>query len=447
MPRQRRDGKPIPKKRTVKLTDAFVHSVKPEAERVTYYDTRVVGFALRVEPSGARAYKFTYRHRTRPRWFSLGKVSDYPNKGGAEQARKKCEVLKGQMAADENFDPQANRVAERSDGTFSQDLAEFLTHCGKKLKAPEQKARLLNSVFLGAWESTPTKMIVRTDVKHVLEKSGRTPSSRDAARRHLSSFFSWARREDKYDADNPCTDILIEDSKVKSRDRTLAPEEMPVFWNTLDTVRPDEARALKVILLTGQRPGEVERMRYEDIRRVTVKLPKKQRARLKAEGQLAPEEVSGFVWAQPAQPDETWKRDRRMGVSPHLRRGWRGTKNAAHDVWLPAAVVDLIGEGKGQVFMLRRAPGRAMSRICAKMGVVAPDKITAHDLRRSFASTITWAGFSQEQMGRILNHKTGGVTGTYDRAERQAEAWEIMNTVVAELLQRAKAPSAETIPA
>ena len=77
MPRQRKDGKSLPKKRTVKLTDAFVHSVKPEAERVTYYDPRVVGFALRVEPSGARAYKFTYRHRKKPRWYSLGKVSDY----------------------------------------------------------------------------------------------------------------------------------------------------------------------------------------------------------------------------------------------------------------------------------------------------------------------------------------------------------------------------------
>lgn len=445
MPRQRKDGRPLPRKQVHKFTAKFVAGLKPGPERRTYYDSKLPGFALRLEPSGHAAFKFVYRHRKRPRWLDLGSVHKYPGDEGVEIARTKCKRLILQMAENASFDPQANKVAERSDGTFAQDLEAYLAHCAKTLKAPEQKARLLRSVFLGAWESLPTKGIVRSDVRHVLEKCKRAPNSKNMAKTHLSAFFSWAAKNDKFDGVNPCTHIEIEGAKINERDRIVAPDEMPSLWAALDTVGADEALALRLILLTGQRPGDVQRLRFEDIKRETVKLPVKQRAELLAAGQPGPKAVSGFVWTQSGAPDALWLRDQKAGIPSRRRRGHKGTKGATeHSVWLPEPVVALLGTGTGPVFPKRRDLSVAMIKVSTAMGLEADNRIQPHDLRRTFTSTVTWAGFRQEDMDRIADHKAGKVTRTYDRASMLALDWQISNAVVAELLNRAQAPAAET---
>ena len=105
-------------------------------------------------------------------------------------------------------------------------------------------------------------------------------------------------------------------------------------------------------------------------------------------------------------------------------------------------MVDLIGEGEGRVFRGLGDLAKAMHRVTVETGL---DKVNPHDLRRTFSSTITWAGFSQGDMDRVLNHKTGGVTGTYDRSQQQAKFWEITTTVVSELLNRATPATVQKI--
>ena len=445
MPRERKDGRPRAKTRKVRFTTAFVRALKPGTERITIYDTDILGFAIRIEPSGHAAYKLTYRCHKKPRWLDLGAVGKYPGEEGLAIVRVKCLEHVLRMAKDPSYDPQANKVAARSDGSFEQDLSDYAKDCEARLKSFAQKIRFLTTVFLPAWRTTPTKALVRADVRHVLQKSGRTPKGQDAARRHLSAFFSWCAQNDRYEGVNPCLNIKIANSKIEKRKRTLTVEEMPLFWNALKVVRPDEARALKVILLTGARGGEVLAMRHEDVERITIGLPRKQRARLKAEGQLAPEQVTGFCWVQTGKPDAVWNRERKAGVPERKRRGWRGTKNGEdHAYWLPAAVVALIGEGKGQVFPQRRDLAKAMVKVCREMGVEAPDKIRPHDCRRTFSNMIGHVGFKDEQMHRVLNHTPHPLTETYSPERKLAEAWEITNTVVAELLQRASTPAAET---
>ena len=68
-----------------------------------------------------------------------------------------------------------------------------------------------------------------------------------------------------------------------------------------------------------------------------------------------------------------------------------------------------------------------MRDICAKLGV--DEKVTPHDLRRTFCSKVTALGFGREAMNRVTNHKEGGIADVYDRHRYSEENKKIMETV------------------
>jgi len=149
---------------------------------------------------------------------------------------------------------------------------------------------------------------------------------------------------------------------------------------------------LKVLLLTGQRPGEVAHMRREHL--------------------------AGNWWNMPGLP------------VPEL--GWPGVKNSrSHRVYLVPEVLALIGEGtSGHVFKRRSGLDGIMREICTELGA---ERLTPHDLRRSCASMITRLRFGRDSMNRILNHCKGGVSATYDRYAYEVEDERIMRAVAAKI--------------
>src|SRR5262249_33828198 len=76
-----------------------------------------------------------------------------------------------------------------------------------------------------------------------------------------SAIFSWAVKQEVVTV-NPCHGI--DRHKTTSRERVLADSELRLFWEAFDRAGV-AGTALKLILLTGQRPGEVGHMRSEHI--------------------------------------------------------------------------------------------------------------------------------------------------------------------------------------
>jgi integrase len=68
-----------------------------------------------------------------------------------------------------------------------------------------------------------------------------------------------------------------------------------------------------------------------------------------------------------------------------------------------------------------------MRDICGKLDV--REKVTPHDLRRTFCSKVTALGFGRDAMNRVTNHKEGGIADVYDRHRYQEENKKIMETV------------------
>jgi integrase len=225
----------------------------------------------------------------------------------------------------------------------------------------------------------------------------------------VSAVFTWAVREEILAA-NPCK--LVERNATRSRERVLSDSEVPQFWAAFDDAGLVASSALKVILLSGQRPGEVAHMRREHI-------------------------VDGW-WEMPGEPVPTL--------------GWPGLKNKqSHRVWLPKPVQALIAELGNGGFVFAGPRGRpvhgldaAMRAACKQLGV---ERATPHDLRRTHGSTITALGFGRDAMNRIQNHREGGIASVYDRHGYAEETKRIMEAVASRIMMLVKGrPDDKVVP-
>jgi integrase len=237
-----------------------------------------------------------------------------------------------------------------------------------------------------------------------------------------SAIFSWAIKQEiivgravvagkEVVVGNPCHGI--ERHETRSRERVLSDSELPLFWQAFDAADLVRGSALKVILLTGQRPGEVACMRREHI-------------------------IDGW-WQMPGEP------------VPAI--GWPGTKNSqSHGVWLCPAVREIIAEltdDKAEGFVFASIHGRpitnlaaAMALICAKLGV---ERATPHDLRRTFSTKVTGLGYGREALNRVTNHREGGIASVYDRYRYGDENKKIMGVVAKHILALAEGESKSNV--
>jgi integrase len=380
MPRPKRDGTPASAPNKRKLTDMFVTSVKPDAARtVVVWDTKQGGLALSVQPTGSKSWKVIYHHSGRPRWYHLAAADAI----GLADARKLANRIMLRVA--EGVDPQAERMAERSRGTFEELAARYVNEFAKKRnKSWKQADALVRKYILPTWGKLRAPDTKRADVERILARLDDTPTLANQVLAAASVIFSWGIKHEIVES-NPCR--LVDRNATQSRERVLADSELPLFW-------AEFSPALKLLLLTGQRPGEIAHMRREHV-------------------------VDGW-WTMPGAP------------VPEL--GWPGTKNGqTHRVWLPApaqALLDEFFDGGQYVRM-----DSAMREICARLKV---ERATPHDLRRTHGSAVTRLGFGRDAMNRIQNHKEGGIADTYDRHRYGDENQRIMEAVARHIVTLAE---------
>jgi integrase len=377
------------------LTELTLQRLRPRAQRFLVWDSKQNGLALQVRPNGLRAWKCIYNVRGRTRWFHLGAG----NAIGLKEARELARDIMYAVAKGE--DPQAEKRARRSAGTFG-ELAERYRedYAQRHNKSWRQADALVRRYLLPRWAKLEAKAIHRSEVRLTIGRIS-APMLANQVLAAASAIFSWAVKQEVI-AVNPCHGV--ERHKTTSRERILSDSELPLFWQAFDRAGL-AGTALKLILLLGQRPGEVGHMRSEHI-------------------------VDGW-WEMPGKPSA----------------GWPGTKNGqSHRVWLPEPVQALLsGIPNGNLHQPKQlAP--VMRAICSELGIA--DKVTPHDLRRTHGTKITALGFGRDAMNRIQNHREGGIASVYDRHQYAEENKRVMEAVAAELIRLAegRAPSGNVVP-
>jgi integrase len=374
-------------KRAVRLTELGVRKARPDKAAYLIWDTQQRGLALRVQPSGSRSWVTVYSRHGRPRWLHLGKADAIALSDARTMAAE------AMLAVAKGGDPAAEKKAERGAGTFAELHERYLEGYAKKHnKSWPQADALVRRHAIPRWGKLQAGSITRGDVKQMMTRIA-APIVANQIKASVSAIFSWGIKEEIVTS-NPCK--LVESNPTRSRERVLSESELPLFWRGFDDAGTAGA-ALKTILLTGQRPGEVAHMRRSQIK------------------------------------DGWWEMD-----GAPTSDGWPGTKNGqAHRVWIPKPAKALLGDGKaGFVFSgLRGGPISGldddMRAICAKLGVA---RVTPHDLRRTHGSTITAMGFGRDAMNRIQNHKEGGIADVYDRHRYESETRHVMEAVAQRIM-------------
>jgi integrase len=373
-----------------RLTELAVRKLRPASAPYLIWDTLQRGLAIRVQPTGARAWKVIYSYHGRPRWLHIGDA------GAIGLADARMLAAEAMLAVARGKDPAAEKRAERGAGTFADLAATYVERYAKRRnKSWAQSDYLVRRYLLPRWGKLQAASITRGDVRTLLAKI-EAPVLANQVLAAASAIFSWAVKQESIAA-NPCRGV--ERNETRSRERVLADSEVPQFWTAFDDAGLVISSALKMILLTGQRPGECAHMRHEHIK-------------------------DGW-WELPGKPD------------PKL--GWPGTKNGeSHRIWLPAPVQAIIAELTDDGFVFASTRGRAvyaldagMRAACKKLGV---ERATPHDLRRTHGSTITALGFGRDAMNRIQNHKEGGIASVYDRHEYADENKRVMEAVATRIM-------------
>jgi integrase len=372
----------------------------PEKGYYLVYDSEVKRLAVAVYPSGTKVWKFLYNKRgtfrSKTQWKTFGDTKYVTTAA----ARKMAEEHNGEIAI--GRDPQAEHMKEKRAGTFVWLTDRYYHEYAEDNLRSFAQTRFLLVRYVPKWfnEKKVTE-IAKADVKSVLlPMQYETPVLTRQVLSAMSCVFQWGVDEAEVITDNPCA--KIKRTKAKERERVLSQTELPRFWAAFDRYGI-AGTALKVLLLTGQRPGEVCHMCRTHI-------------------------VDGF-WDLPGEP----------------KGCWTGTKNGhSHRVWVPAAAMELIGFiGAGNSpLVFSEKPEKLLSRmqyvmkrICGELGV---ERATPHDLRRTHGTTTTrLMGFlgGRAAMNRIQNHREGGVGRIYDRHSYDMETKRVMEMVAAEMMR------------
>jgi len=357
----------------VNLTDRTIRSLKPAEKRTTYYDESLVGFGVRVTPSGRKTFTFRYRgDDMRQRRVTIG---TYPAITLA-QARKKARALLGEVARGD--DPAAEVAARKTAVTFG-ELADLYMdrHAKARKRSWRYDQRMLDLDLLPAWKKRRANEIRRVDVIDVLDGivDRGSPYAANRVRALASKVFAFGLARGIVDL-NPVAGVP-RPASPRSRDRVLTEEEIRCLWTALDDESPHMAAHFRLRVLTAQRGIEVLSMRWQDI--------------------------EGDTWTVPANVSKN-KLAHRVPLSVPAR--------SVLETLRP------LSDGSPWVFPSPRGDGHL--KWVNKAARDIRDRVSfewvPHDLRRTAATFMGSMGVERTVLGKILNHAETGVTATYDRA-------------------------------
>ena len=382
MKSERRKKAPSNKRR---LSDALLRNLKGKDRTYLVWDDRQGGFGVAVTPNGTISFKVTYYVKNRLRWYTLDK---YPSIG-LKDARELAQKIRAKAVLGE--DAMAQKVNARQGETLKSVSEQYVERCSKqKNKSWRQADNLMKRYVLPKLGSRLVKDITHQDIRNLFNSltiDKQRPVVANQSLAAVSAVLKWAL-EWKMVEENVARGI--ERNKVKAEERFLTDAELALMWLLLDD-------PLRLILVTGQRPGEVAKMRWEDI------------------------DLNEKLWTLPGDP---------VG-------DWPGTKNArTHEVPLSEQTISILNElgprENGPVFN-----GRIPKTIPIWKALGLP-RFRPHHLRATCATGLDRLGINRENISRVLNHTEGGVTAGYIRHDaieqkRMAlDAWGAHLTAVVE---------------
>ncbi len=362
-----------------KLTKRVVESIKAPDRDVIVWDTELLGFGVRVRPSGRRTYVLKYRvgggrsgTARKPSIGIHGNITCDEARGIAKSWL--AEVAKG-------GDPGGDRKARRQAATITELCEQYLRDYAeghKRASSIAEDRRLIEQRLKPSLGQVRVPDLSRTEVNRFHQALRSTPYEANRSLALLSKMMNlaevWGFRPD---GSNPCRHVKR--FPEKKRERFLTSAELARLGDTLAAVENLQTEsiaaiaAIRLLILTGCRLSEILTLRWAfvDFENTCLQLPESKTGEKTVYLSAPALEVLNALG--PGEPD-TW-------VLPGLRTGTHF--KSLHGPW---------------------------RRICARSGL---DNVRLHDLRHSFASVGAGAGLSLPMIGKMLGHTQAATTQRY----------------------------------
>lgn len=360
------------RKEQIYLSDLSARAARPAAKEYAVPDNRLSGFALRVQSTGTKSWVLRLKIDGRAKRVTLGNTLTV----SAEEARARAHQLLAAhappdialLAADDKQAIKLNVLAQR-----------YLKAKRQVWKPTTLKAVqiYLNSSILPALGDQAINRLTTSDIAEwFYTYSTRSPGGANQALSHLRSMLKFARKTGILPPDTPDPSKPIRRNTRRARGRLLNAKQLAQLgaWLEAPPIRwLHVADAIRLILLTGCRSGEIARL----------------------------------TWAE-------------VGTD---RLGLISTKTGKRDVVLSRPAMEILdrrrqGASSEFVFPHQANSARSIASIDAAWRAIRPlvglpEDIRLHDLRHTYASHAIMIGESLNMAGKLLGHKRPKTTEIY----------------------------------
>lgn len=379
------------------FTSGKLKELPVSEKRYFVYDTKQPGLRLYVTPSGVKTFQFQVRSKLLGKIVSrtLGK---YPSLN-LDEARAQAAILLTEVnsGADIEADKRDDRRQRLIDPSVNDFFEEYIEKYAKlRKKSWQADERILKRDILPHIGSYRMKDVARRDLVAIVDIIADRGSMIMANRVHalISKFFGFAMERDVIEM-SPAHGMKKRASE-QSRTRILSDEEISNLWK--HTGRFSSVGVLRFILITGQRPGEVRRMEWNEIHNDLWVIP-------------AEKTKNGLAHVVPL-----------ASLALNLLENLKNNGTNSRYVF-PGHNVD--GNAECDCCLNETSPIHAMQKIVTALNWEVPAR--PHDLRRTVRSNLAKIGITQDVAERILNHKEGGISSTYNHYdymhEKKAAMW------------------------
>ena len=364
-------------------------------------DPATVGLQLRVrEKRDGSSRTWLFRYRWRGEWVRLA-IGHYPGMSLADARERAIELRK---AMDDGIDPRRARprrqvrpplpaqpsAVRSADDRHSMDFLvnEFIERYLKPTrKRPEYAEAILKREVLSKWRGRDARTIDPGEVIDLLDaivaRGSPVMANRTAAL--LGQLFKFGIHRHIVKT-TPVQLLMLPGGKEKPRERVLSDDELAAFLRDPEgcTRYPKLACAITVLLLTGQRRGELARAKWSEIN------------------------FDEKTWTIPEENSKTG-RGHVVPLTDWAVQEFQSLKRLADGSRWVLSTED--GGKAAAPALLTRGLARCLSRFKGR-GVAA---FNLHDLRRTCRTGLAAIKVEPHIAERVLNHTQPGVAGVYDR--------------------------------
>jgi integrase len=245
------------------LTAALVEKTSlPAAGRREINDTIIPQLALRVTANGMKSYVVRTRIGGKQVRLKIGDARGMDLKTAREEA---SEALRTCRAGVNPREERRLRLLEKEKATrlaVPAVVEEFLKRHASKNRTAVETKRIFDRDVIPRWKNKLLSEVTRSDVVAILDavEDRASPYRANRVLAAIRKMFNWSVSRGLITA-SPIVRDMARKGEV-ARDRFLSPVEIRAVWQAADSLDSPFGSVVKMLLLTGQRLGEVREMKW-----------------------------------------------------------------------------------------------------------------------------------------------------------------------------------------